>query len=72
MEELKFYKIEEAELKDLIEARAILNEIIKREWCGYAENVGEFIGACLKKYNCQDMSEVSEVWIKENEYKEIN
>ena len=68
---MKMYMISEDELKDLVEARAILDVIKDRDYDGYAEDIGNYLEDCIRDFGCKDMEEVVEKLIKEFEYKEL-
>ena len=63
--------ISEDELKDLVEARAILDVIKDRDYNGYAEDIGNYLEDCIRDFGCSDMDEVVDKLIKEFEYKEL-
>ena len=68
---MKMYMISEDELKDLVEARAILDVIKDRDYNGYAEDIGNYLEDCIRDFGCKDMEEVVEKLIKEFEYQEF-
>lgn len=68
---MKMYMISENELRDLVEARAILDVIKDRDYDGYAEDIGNYLEDCIRDFGCNDMDEVVDKLVKEFEYKEL-
>ena len=68
---MKMYMISENELRDLVEARAILDVIKDRDYNRYAEDIGNYLEDCIRDFGCNDMDEVVDKLIKEFEYKEL-
>ena len=68
---MKMYMISESELRDLVEARAILDVIKDRDYNGYAEDINNYLEDCIRDFGCSDMDEVVDKLIKEFEYKEL-
>ena len=68
---MKMYMISESELRDLVEARAILDVIKDRDYNGYAEDINNYLEDCIRDFGCNDMDEVVDKLIIEFEYKEL-
>lgn len=69
---MKIYMISESELKDLVEARAILDVIRDKDYDRhYSEEIGNYLEDCIRDFGCNDMDEVVDKLIKEFEYKEL-
>ena len=69
---MKMYMISESELKDLVEARAILDVIRDKDYNRHhSEEIGNYLEDCIRDFGCNDMDEVVDKLIKEFEYKEL-
>ena len=69
---MKMYMISEDELKDLVEARAILDVMRDRDYDKhFEEEFGNYLEDCIRDFGCNDMDEVVDKLIKEFEYKEL-
>ena len=69
---MKMYMISENELRDLVEARAILDVMRDRDYDKhFAEDFGNYLEDCIRDFGCNDMDEVVDKLIKEFEYKEL-
>ena len=62
------YKIDENELKGLIEARAILDVMRDRD---YDDDFNNYLEDCIRDFGCNDMDEVVGKLIVEFGYEEL-